>query len=516
MASTFFGLNIAYTGLQAAQVAINTTGHNVANVNSKGYSRQQASVTADQALRTYASYGTAGSGVIVNNIDQIRDSYYDVKYRNNETNYGYYSNMEVYMRQIEDYLNEYTLDGFSESYAAFFECAIQLHEKPDEESIRNDFINKAKSLSDYFNTLSTNLQNVQRDANEEIKNRVDKINTISTSIASLNRQINMLEASHGSANDLRDTRNNLLDELSEMVNITVSESQSGNGVTSLSVFINGQPLVDNYNSYKLVTEAKTEVRNASDAQGMYDISWEGGVGFDEYSTSLNGSLKLLLDVRDGNNEEIEKQVTDADGNLVMTKVPQEIGNTKVKGIPYYQSKLNEFVQTFTKAVNSILTGTDTNPAKTIDGKRGVPLFVSMYGNGTGITSASVTVNPELLRDQSLLATTTDEVMGEAHNDVIESLLAIRDKKMYGGGTGAYFLESIVADVAIDSSKSRQFSANFKNLQNTVQNQRLSVMGVDNDEEGMDLMKYQEAYNLNAKMMSVMNEIYDKLINGTGL
>ena len=88
--------------------------------------------------------------------------------------------------------------------------------------------------------------------------------------------------------------------------------------------------------------------------------------------------------------------------------------------------------------------------------------------------------------------------------------------MYGNGTGGYFLESIMGDVAIDSSKATQFNKNFTNLKTTVQNQRLSVMGVDQDEEGMDLMKYQEAYNLSAKMMSVMNEIYDRLINGTGV
>jgi flagellar hook-associated protein 1 FlgK len=515
MASTFFGLNIAYTGLQAAQVSINTTAHNISNVNSTGYSRQQASVTADNALRTY-SYGTAGSGVIVNSIEQVRDSYYDVKYRNNETNYGYYSNMETYFGQIEDYLNEFTLDGFTESYEAFFESAIQLNEDPAEASKRNDFINKAKNLTDYFNTLSTNLQNIQKDANEEIKNTVEQINTISSSIAALNKQINMIEASKGSANDLRDTRNNLLDQLSEMVNVTTAESDMGNGVTALSVYINGQPLVDNYNSYKLVTEAKQTPRNASDAQGMYDISWEGGLGFDEYSTTLNGSLKLLLDVRDGNDEELEVQTTDADGNIVMGKVAQQAGNTKVKGIPYYQSKLNEFVQTFAIAVNKILTGTSTDPALTIDGNQGVPLFTSQYGAGTGLTASSITVNPDLLLDQSLLATTTDNVMGESYNDVIEDLIALRDKKMYGGGTGSYFLEGIVGDIAIDSSKATQFAANFKSLQTTIQNQRLSVMGVDEDEEGMDVMKYQEAYNLNAKMMSVMNEIYDKLINGTGV
>lgn len=84
------------------------------------------------------------------------------------------------------------------------------------------------------------------------------------------------------------------------------------------------------------------------------------------------------------------------------------------------------------------------------------------------------------------------------------------------GTGAYFLESIVSDVSIDSSKAKTFLSNYNNMKTTIQNQRLSVMGVDTDEEAMDLMKFQQAYNLNSKMMSVMNEIYDKLINQTGL
>lgn len=512
MASTFFGLNIAYTGLQAAKIAINTTSHNVSNVNTPGYSKQQANVTADDALRTNASYGTMGSGVVVTGIEQVRDSYYDVKYRNNETNYGYYTTMQTYATQIEDYLNEYTLDGFTDAYQTFFESVIQLQETPAEESVRNQLINSAKNLSDYFNTLSTNLRNVQKDANEEIKNKVEKINTISTSVASLNRQINQIEANHGDANDLRDSRNNLLDELSKIVNIDTTETDIGNGVTKFRVYINGQPLVDGNNSYKLAVEAKKTPRNASDGDGMYDIMWESGLDFDEYSRTLSGDLKALIEVRDGCNGEIEKNAVDEKGNPVLTTESVSLNNTTFKGVPYYQSKLNEFIQTFTTAVNDILAGPD---ARTIDGEKGIPLYVSMY-DGTAISASSVTVNEKLVLDQSKLATTTDENMGESYNDLVEQLLALRDVKMYGGGTGAYYLESIVGDIAIDSSKATQFSQNFTNLRNTVQNQRLSVMGVDQDEEGMDVMKFQEAYNLNAKMMSVMNELYDRLINGTGV
>ena len=120
MASTFLGLTIAYTGLQAAQASINTTAHNVSNVSTTGYSRQKVTLEADKALNTNPSYGTIGSGVVVTGVEQIRDSYYDVKFRNNQTNYGEYDVKENYMTQLEDYLNEFKLDGFTTEYTNFF------------------------------------------------------------------------------------------------------------------------------------------------------------------------------------------------------------------------------------------------------------------------------------------------------------------------------------------------------------------------------------------------------------
>ena len=109
MASTFFGLTIAYTGLQAAQTSINVTSHNLANINNQSYTKETASIKAGEALRSYAKYGTLGAGVIVDAINQTRDSYYDEKYRNNYTNYGQYNVKDTYMSQIQNYLNEFTL-----------------------------------------------------------------------------------------------------------------------------------------------------------------------------------------------------------------------------------------------------------------------------------------------------------------------------------------------------------------------------------------------------------------------
>lgn len=519
MASTFFGLTISYTGLQAAHTSLNVVGHNVSNINTKGYTRQQAATQAAQALRTHSTYGTLGAGITVTEITQLRDSYYDQKYRNNQANYGEYEAKQNYMKQIEDFLDEWNLKGYCDEYQSFFEAVEDVIKTPGEDSAKNQLINSAMSVSQYFNTLSTNLRKVQEDANNELKDAVEQINSLAQNISALNRQINQIEANDGNANDLRDQRNALVDDLSQIVNISTKEDQIGNGLTEYKVSINGQTLVDGYEYNTLHTEARTEKRNASDAPALYDVMWDSGSNFNLYSPSLGGQIKTLVDIRDGCNGEFEQYavdddgnyILDSDGNKLMESVLRDGQNTDYKGIPYYQSQLNQFVSTFADAVNSIL-----KKGISSDGKyQGISLFVTQPNTDT-MTALNMTVNSELLIDPDKLATRASAATGEAEADIMEEIRLLQSAKIFDGGTGAYFLESIVSDMSIDSSDAVNMLANYTNLQTTIHNQRLSVMGVDTDEEAMDMMRFQQAYNLNSKMLSVMNQIYDKLINQTGV
>ena len=140
----------------------------------------------------------------------------------------------------------------------------------------------------------------------------------------------------------------------------------------------------------------------------------------------------------------------------------------------------------------------------------------MSDGSKALTASSVTVNQDLIDNADLLATKYKESDGEANTSLIVDLINSKDAKIYVGGTGTYFLESIVSDMSIDASKAINFTKNYNNLKTTIQNQRLSVMGVDTDEEAMDLVKFQQAYNLSSKMMTVMNQLYDRLINNTGV
>ena len=113
MTSQFFGLNIAGSGLRAANAALNTTANNISNANTDGYSRQTVKQEASDALRVFAKYGCAGAGVDTIAIERVRDEFYDVKYRNNETLLGEVKQKNYYNGLIEEYLDDNGTSGFS-------------------------------------------------------------------------------------------------------------------------------------------------------------------------------------------------------------------------------------------------------------------------------------------------------------------------------------------------------------------------------------------------------------------
>ncbi|HWT73664.1 MAG TPA: flagellar hook-associated protein FlgK [Mobilitalea sp.] len=618
MASTFFGLNIGQSGLYTYQAALDTTSHNISNAETDGYSKQVISQKAGKPLPMNSTYGMAGTGVTVNGVTQLRDEYYDIKYWNNNTLYGEYSSKSHYMAEIENYFNEVNDDGFTTAYNSMNDSLQELQKNPSSLTVRTQLVNYAESLTEYFNSTATNLKGVQQECNFEIKNQVDQINSISQQISALTKQINTLEVNGGKANDLRDQRALLVDNLSQIANISVTEKTVGTGVgvTSYVVKIDGVVLVDGGNTNQLKVVPRDLKCNQNDIDGLYDIVWDNGQKFNERSETLGGTLQALLEVRDGNNQynlqgTVNAQAGDNYVTMTDTNINSEeklnipetgvitVGNRNYnytgfqvtkdtlsgaftytfelqdsvtvdaieekssvgesidyKGIPYYMSQLNEFTRTFAKAFNDIhRTGVDLNgdsgmdffnakskisgrnytfgPLKgsddsdyydynTFNSQTGgyydeVTDNQPLYGSYYLMTAENFCVTDDLIKDPNKLVTATDVVDGVENNDVIDKLLAMKDDKMlFQQGAPDGFFQTLIAEVGIDADKANSFSDGQQNILDTIKNQRLSVSGVDTDEEAMNLVRYQNAYNLSAKVISVMNEIYDKLINYMGV
>ena len=616
MASTFFGLDIAYTGVQAANAKLNTTANNIANVDTKGYTRQEATQVASDALRISQSYGMAGTGVTVTDINQVRNEFYDVKYWQAQTNLGQYDMKMYYMYQIEDYFTDKdTVEGFEPIFSAMFDSLEEVYKQAGTPSTKTQFIGAAGDLCEYFNAQATNLEKLQLGVNEEIKNKVDEINSIAEQIATLNKQINTIEVNHLRANELRDKRNLLIDQLSKIVDVEVRETPiyttpggtEKSGIYTYEVSIaGGQILVQGYeyNTLECVARSAEEKVNQSDADGLFEIKWSNTMDFNLYGANLGGELKGLIEVRDGNNEEYfhgtTKKVDDnGDGTYTVTievpnkdyltdmnkctlpdsgqltlvntkykysgfefdgtnpptytfKIEREAGQadptifdgkearvgTKVdyQGIPYYQEQMNEWVRIFAKAMNDIeKTAVDEegNPAEVLftakDKVNGTEIkfddsladnkYKSSDSDYYRLTAGNLSINNEMVKDASKFGTTVDIKKGGDAQDVTELLLTVQDDKNkvnFRGCSAKEFLQCITSDIALSANNAKTFTENYTNINKSVSQTRLSISGVDNDEEALHLVKFQEAYNLSAKVMQIMTEIYDRLILQTGV
>ncbi len=316
MASTFFGLNIAYTGLLASNAALNTTSNNIANVQTVGYSRQQVTQQAASALKVFQTYGCAGAGVETLAIERVRDEFYDFRYWSNNSKVGEYAQKQYYMQQIAAYFDDNGQNaGFKTVFDQLMISGLQAWmDKPNDNATKQQFIGFAGSLAEYFNGVAGNLQKVQKDANQEIKLKVDEINSIAGEIATLNKQINTIELAGSRANELRDRRELLIDQLSQIVDtevqeIPISDPNMPDRETGAHRYIiriaGGQTLVDgnDYKSLECVARRDYEKVNQSDIDGLYDVYWGDGQKFNLYSGAMGGELKGLIDLRDGNNGE---------------------------------------------------------------------------------------------------------------------------------------------------------------------------------------------------------------------
>ena len=645
MPSQFFGLNIAYTGLLASNAALNTTANNISNAETAGYSRQNVVQEAANALRTFTTYGCAGAGVDVIAIERIRDEFYDNKYWSTNTNAGQYNMKQYYMTQVEDYFadNEST-QGFGTIFNNMMSALAEVKKQSGAISTKAQFMGYASNLAEYFNGMANNLEQVQKDINSELKVKVDEINSIASELATLNKQINVIEMSGGYANELRDKRTLLLDSLSAVVDIDVTElpitdardpERETGGNRFIVKIAGGQTLVDTneYRTLTCIARTNKEKVNQSDAEGLYDVYWvsdirTGAIGdqFNLYNPLLGGELQGLVEMRDGNNGEyfngmvagVEdagigavgtdeeghtlKKVTiavddayltdlnkstmsdnggkiiiantvyyytdwtyncDADGNVTYDlmidetksgvtinadKVNKEaaIGaNIRYQGIPYYQQQMNEWIRVFAQGFNDILTGgydvyggnghiLFTGNMETTDDQYDFPddtRYVDADGNQLvtsihvgqdsyyRLTAKNMSVLDVMFEDPDLLATKNDPTAGaDEYGNVTELIDMTTNKSVasFRGAPTSDFLVCILADVALNANSANTFYNTYTNVGKSIDNQRIAISGVDQDEEAVSLVKYQNAYTLASKMIQTLTEIYDRLILETGV
>ena len=590
MRSSFFEFNVAMSGLFTARANLEVTSHNIANAAINGYSRQYAEQKAYFPIATYNGKGMVGTGSVVYGIGQMRDFYLDRKFWAERATLGEYSVKNGQLSITESIFNELSDSSLTRIFNDFFDKLQSLNENAGDFTYRTNVIQSAGTLTDMLRLQANSLQKQQRDINEEIKAMVQIMNSIGQQIASLNRQISTYELDGSRANDLRDQRARLVDELSLYINVEVREKEMnadyaagkfpepedrGKSDKRYSVMINGYEFVNHYDFFALETVERKEPeqkRNPMDVPGLYDIRFASGNSFNIYHPGLKGELRGLIDIRDGNNG---STLIDYDGATVFERSViidgvarieryradgRPVGrvtvhNTNYKGIPHYLDKLNYMIRTLARAFNEGLDK-DGKPmygvighvyGYDLNGDRGNLLFtyydydnLDLNGKPSVLTKVDVpyappdgyralsddfydrinvfnfAVNPDMFKDPSLFAASDTDLQDQSNNEVIKGLLKIKnDIHLFKEGQLSDFISGMITELGIDRKQAEKFEKNYHDVTTMIDNQRISVSGVNVNEEVVDLVKYNQMYQAAAKLVNIIDSIYDTTVNRLG-
>ena len=239
MRSTFMGLETSKRGLYTQQSALYTTGHNISNANTEGYTRQRVNMEATlgypgTGLNAPTTTGFIGTGVQASAVQRMRDEFVDRQYRQEQNKLGYWESKTKSISQMEDIMKEPSEFGINQAFTDFWKAMEDVVDNPKNAAARQVLVAKGDALAESFNYMDTQLKLVQSNIGNEISVSSKEINSILKQISSLNRQIQEVEPNGYMPNDLYDARDVLVDQLNELIPVTVSRVESGGNALAIA------------------------------------------------------------------------------------------------------------------------------------------------------------------------------------------------------------------------------------------------------------------------------------------
>ncbi|WP_366292968.1 flagellar hook-associated protein FlgK [Paenibacillus sp. AN1007] len=514
MTSTFHSIETAKRSLFAQTTALSTTGHNVANANTEGYSRQRVNMQASIPMEPFAflhstTPGQLGTGVEFDSITRIREKFLDDQYRNENTNFGSWSIQRDTLEKLEAIVNEPSETGFRTVMDNFYKSWSDLSKNPEDVTARRIVKETTLALTDAMNQISRQLDALGHDLDSNIAVKSNEIQGYLGNIANLNSAIVKVESLGDNANDLRDQRDLMADKLSKIMNITVTDTPQG-----YQVQMNGQGLVAGGAVQAVVDPA------------FLNAAYTAG-------TLTNGEVHGMIKSRDTLVSDYRKQMDElantlANGDIEITIPAGSVlpENTFLDGVQYNGDgrKLTTDLKVTVKGLNGLhqlgysMDGTTTG---------GLPFFTAA-GGGTTITAGNISLNAAILADPNKIATslrTTDasgtETVIKGNNTLALLLANLKDTPMKSADglrnatIGAQF-SAIVGQLGVQSQEAARQTSNTEFLVQQVDTRRQSVSGVSLDEEMGNMIKFQHAYSASARFMTTYDQLLDKLINSTGM
>lgn len=515
MGSIFGSLYLGNSGLRTSQNALNTTAHNMSNLDTEGYTRQQVQLgtgeyTTIKITPESVSNQQIGSGVYYSRVKQIRDTFLDQTYRKESGRSSFYEVSYEVLEEAESLLGE--LDGvsFQSAYADMWESVQELAKDPSNAITQGMLVQYCSVFLERATSVYEGLVNYQNNLNTQIQQTVDKINAYGEQLVQLNEEIRKIELGGiEKANDLRDTRNQLLDELSSYVSITYKENPD----TTVSVSIEGNSFVKGDVWYEIGLQEDeatgfytpfwiVNAKASYDIEGNKVYNIDGAELFDlkkEISSDVNtdiGALKAMLLAR-GDHHATYQDLEDAD--YYNDNIAQSI-------LMNIQAEFDQLIHCVTTAINEVLES----------GENSYSMFVEIADAGEIFSVGNIQVNPELMKEPSLLS--FRKVDGEVDQEKADALKAVFTEEKYTLNpnvkkktTLEEYYEDLVSQVA---NSGYVYNAIFENQEATVSaalSAREQVVGVSSDEELTNMIMYQNAYNAASRYINVIDEMIEHII-----
>lgn len=459
MASTFSGISTALSSLRAQRQGLDVAGQNIANVNTEGYTRQRADMTAIDGVSAVPTIWTKqdpiGSGVNVGDITRIRDELLENRIRTEHANNSYLAGQDAVYDSVQAIFKEPSNTGLQERLSTYWSDWQDLSNNPGDGAVRTKVLQQGATVTQAINDAHNQLSTIWSSKREAANTQVAEVNTDVEEIARLNKGIMQAKVTGLPANELADKRDVLVHRVAELTGATAAVRDSG--AVDLSIY--GSTLV-----------------NGS--------SWR--------SLTLGGGQ--TLDDQAGN----PVSVSWADNGQPATITVGELGSatdSMNQLIPKYASALDGVAANLAATVNDVHTaGFDLN------GDPGEPFF-------SGTTAATITValnDPSELAASASASTSLDGSNADAIGDLATS----------GSGPDVTY-RSLVADLGVNAKSASLKAQTQQTITADLDGQHESSSGVSLDEEMSSLLSYQRAYEAAAKLMNTVDSTLNTLINSTG-
>ena len=475
MPSGLSGINVALQALLAHQQSIEVIEHNVANANTPGFHRQSAVLQAgiptsfSNLMGFYA--GEMGTGVTVDNIMRYNLQFFDRRYRNEISDAKRWELESGVLQQIEATLGEAGTDGLTAKLDSFWQGWQNLSVDPSSTALKADVLQRSKELAEGIQTRYTKLTQIQIDQNAAFTQSVNDINAKAEQIAQLNVEISHMLGTNQQPNDLMDQRDMLVDQIAELTGSRADEQPNG----MVTVSINGHSLVSGAEVHKLV---------ATQGTLLTTVAWDNGDAF----SADSGQLKALQDLRDNVIPQYQASLDKLALNLANEVNSLHNPASPATHDPVYAAGMNFFTYSLSA------TPDPTNPAKG--------------------AAASLAVNTQMENLDNILGASAAY---PSDGSIATSIAGLQNQTIANLGNIRFneYTTQKAAELGLFTRQAESYSNDRSLVVKALEDQRQSLEGVNLDEEAANLVKAQKAFQAATRMVNVMDDLMNRIINGMG-